>query len=261
MADGIGAATRRMNLAVVVVAGLVAAGCSGTSGTAPEESVATTVLAPIAPPSTTVALGIPAGDDTTVSRVIDGDTIEVAGGTRIRFIGIDTPETSTGPDCFGPEATTETRRLLPVDQRVRLVYDAERLDRFGRTLAYVYSLPDGLFVNLTLAERGFAVQATFPPNVAHVEEFRAATADARTSSRGLWAACPARRATTPRTTSPATPAPVTSPPTGAGPSDGGAGVSYASCGAARAAGAAPLQRGDPGYRSALDRDDDGVACE
>ena len=46
---------------------------------------------------------LPAGDDTSVVRVIDGDTIEVSGGTRVRLIGVDTPETFPGPDCFGPE--------------------------------------------------------------------------------------------------------------------------------------------------------------
>ena len=218
-----------------VVAGLIAVGCSGPGGEARESPrvATTTVLAPPTLLPRTIAPGVPAGEETTVSRVIDGDTIEVAGGTRIRFIGIDTPETSTGPDCFGPEATAETRRL-PIGRSVRLVYDVERLDRFGRTLAYVYDLPGGLFVNLTLAEEGFAVQATFPPNVAHVEEFRTAAADARAANRGLWGACPS-------TTSP----PPTSSPPAATPTGGG-GVSYANCTAARAAGAAPLYPGDPG---------------
>ena len=174
--------------------------------------------------------------------------------------------------------------MLPVDQRVRLVYDVDRLDTFGRTLAYVYSLPDGRFVNLTLARDGFAVQATFPPNVGHVEELTRAVAEARNAGRGLWSACPAPAtvplvtvpAGTPSTiaplaargavgTVPTTKPPVTAPRVTVPPttvtSPGGSGAYYANCTAARAAGAAPLRRGDAGYRSALDRDGDGVACE
>ena len=213
--------------------------------------------------TTTTILAIPSGDDTTVTRVIDGDTIEVAGGTRIRFIGIDTPETTASRGCFGLEAAAETRRMLPANQRVRLVYDVDRRDSFGRTLAYVYSLPDGRFVNLALAREGFAVQATVPPNVGHVEELTRAVADARNAGRGLWAACPL--ATSTSTTAPLAvrgaigTVPTTKPPT-VRPS-GGTPATYANCTAARAAGAAPLHRGDAGYRAALDRDGDGVACE
>ncbi len=66
------------------------------------------------PPTTTTTLPpLPAGDDTTVTRVIDGDTIEVADGTRVRFIGIDTPETQSGAECFGAESTSRTQALLP----------------------------------------------------------------------------------------------------------------------------------------------------
>lgn len=257
------------------------------------EAVVSLVVSDTRPSPTTTTVAIPAGDDTIVTRVIDGDTIEVAGGTRIRFIGVDTPETTPARGCFGSEAMAETQRMLPANQRVRLTYDVERLDTFGRTLAYVYTLPDGRFVNLALARDGFAVQATFPPNVGHVEELTRAVAEARNAGRGLWAACPApvparvaappaavpRVAAPPATTSttaplavrgavgivpptkpPATVPRVTTPPATV-TSPGAGGAYYANCTAARAAGAAPLRRGDAGYRSALDRDSDGVACE
>jgi len=255
-------------VAAVTMAGIIASGCSGTGGEAGEPAANDpTVPAPELPATTAVAAPeLPAGQDTTVSRVIDGDTIEVAGGVRVRLIGIDAPEISGGA-CFGTEAAAEARTLLPMAQRVRLVYDVERLDGYGRTLAYVYSLPDGRFVNLILARDGFAVQATFPPNVVNVEAIGAAAADARIARRGLWSACPGAPATsTPAVMAPVTSPPVSSPPVAAPPvtspsSRGGAGVYYANCTAARAAGAAPVYRGDPGYRPALDRDNDGVGCE
>lgn len=132
-----------------------------------------------------------------VIRVVDGDTIEVriAGVTeRVRLIGIDTPE-SVDPrspvDCFGPEASEAARALLPEGTQVRLVRDVEARDRYGRLLAYVYREADATFVNLVLAEQGFAEVATFPPNVSHTDDFVAAVAAARDERRGLWGACPA----------------------------------------------------------------------
>lgn len=131
----------------------------------------------------------------TVVRVVDGDTIvaEVAGtDERVRLIGIDTPE-SVKPrspvECFGKEASAHTRRLLADGTGIRLVLDVEERDRYGRLLAYVYRAADGMFVNLALAADGDAGLLTYPPNVAHVDELRAAVAAAREHGRGLWSAC------------------------------------------------------------------------
>lgn len=131
----------------------------------------------------------------TVVRVVDGDTIVVAIGEvdeRVRLIGIDTPE-SVDPrspvDCFGPEASGAARALLPEGTEVQLVRDVEARDRYDRLLAYVYRVDDGTFVNLSLAEQGFAEVATFPPNVAHTDELVAAVAQARHQGLGLWGAC------------------------------------------------------------------------
>jgi micrococcal nuclease len=131
----------------------------------------------------------------TVLRVVDGDTIHarVAGRDEtIRLIGIDTPETvkpNTPVQCFGEEASHRTKALLPSGTPLQLVRDAEARDDYGRLLAYVYRAGDGLFVNLELAEDGFAVPLTVPPNVAHTDEFVAAASDARRAGRGLWSAC------------------------------------------------------------------------
>jgi micrococcal nuclease len=131
-----------------------------------------------------------------VVRVVDGDTIRVALGgrvERVRYIGIDTPE-SVKPDtpvqCYAHRAAAENARLVR-GRRVRLVLDVEPRDRFGRLLAYVYRASDGLFVNADLVRRGFARTLTIPPNVRFAARFRALAARARRAHRGLWSACAA----------------------------------------------------------------------
>lgn len=127
-----------------------------------------------------------------VTRVVDGDTAEIEFEGReldVRFIGIDTPET-VAPDqpveCFGPQASEYVEGRLE-GQQVRLEFDVERLDRFGRTLAYIW-VGDELF-NETLVREGYALVTTFPPNVKYVERFQQAQTEAREADRGLWRAC------------------------------------------------------------------------
>lgn len=128
-----------------------------------------------------------------VTRVIDGDTAEMLLDGRevdVRFIGIDTPESVT-PDqpveCFGRRASAYTESRLG-SRIVRLEFDVERRDRFGRTLAYVW-VGDELF-NETLVAEGYAVVTTFPPNVRYVDRFVEAQRSARDAGSGLWGACP-----------------------------------------------------------------------
>jgi micrococcal nuclease len=130
-----------------------------------------------------------------IERVVDGDTIIVrtdAGEReRVRLIGIDTPESvkpGTPVECFALRASAFTKHLL-TGRRVRLVLDAETHDQYGRLLAYVYRLPDGLFVNAELLRRGMAQTLTFPPNVRFADRFAALARQAREASRGLWASC------------------------------------------------------------------------
>ncbi len=146
-------------------------------------------------PAATVAPAtgiLPSGLDVVVAKVVDGDTIEVAGGDRVRLIGVDTPETkdpNRPVGCFGKEASRFTATLIPVGTEVRLVGDAEQRDRYGRLLAYVYRRADGLFVNAELLRRGFAQLLTIPPNIAHTDEFASIAQEARSGSQGLWGAC------------------------------------------------------------------------
>jgi micrococcal nuclease len=133
-------------------------------------------------------------DTAPVVRVVDGDTIRVglpSGEEPVRYIGIDTPE-SVKPgapvECFAKRASAYNERLV-AGERVRLVYDIERRDRYGRLLAYVYRARDGLFVNAELVRRGYARQLTIPPNVEHEGLFRRLASTAREDDRGLWRAC------------------------------------------------------------------------
>lgn len=136
----------------------------------------------------------PGGDEAmaTVTRVVDGDTVavEIDGAEdRVRYIGVDTPE-SVAPgqpvECFGPEAARFNARLVEGEQ-VRLVFDAERRDRYGRLLAYVYT--GDVFVNEELIRRGFATTLTIPPNDSFADRFAELADRAAAAGRGLWGAC------------------------------------------------------------------------
>ena len=126
----------------------------------------------------------------TISRVIDGDTIEIETGDRIRYIGMNTPEIvdpRQPVECFGKEALAYNRELVE-GKKVKLVSDITDKDKYGRLLRYVY-MEDGTFVNLKLVEDGYANVMTIPPNVAMAEEFRKAERSARNDSRGLRRSC------------------------------------------------------------------------
>lgn len=138
------------------------------------------------------AVRTPQQDTGTCVSVYDGDTITVRLAnspqklTKVRLIGIDTPELRVGE--FG-EATKNFTKSLLLGQEVRLVYDAERYDKYGRTLAYVY-LKDGTFVNARLLEKGYARVMTIPPNTAHAAEFNKLQNRARAKQVGIWAQPP-----------------------------------------------------------------------
>ncbi|MBI3088481.1 MAG: thermonuclease family protein [Candidatus Omnitrophica bacterium] len=127
-----------------------------------------------------------------VRRVIDGDTVELADGRLVRYVGIDTPEvrrrSGTGwvedPEPFGREATEANRQLVE-GRAVRLEYDVRTHDDYGRLLAYVYV--GGEMVNARLLEDGYAQLLTIPPNVKYAERFRRLAQEARRAQRGLWA--------------------------------------------------------------------------
>jgi micrococcal nuclease len=130
------------------------------------------------------------GATVTVSNVIDGDTIEVSpaidGLKDVRLIGVDTPETvdpSEGVEPYGPQASEFTTRELSL-RRVRLEFDEERMDQYGRLLAYVYL--GGSMFNEELVEHGYAQAYPYPPNTAHAAQFAAVQRRARAAGLGIW---------------------------------------------------------------------------
>lgn len=124
-----------------------------------------------------------------VTRVIDGDTIEIdlnGRRERVRYIGIDTPETvhpNRGVEPYGLAASAANRRLVE-GRKVRLELDVEKRDRYGRLLAYIWV--EDILVNEWLVRNGYAQIATYPPNVRYVDRFLEAQREARASDRGLW---------------------------------------------------------------------------
>ena len=148
----------------------------------------------IKPESTRITTPETEEDSVLVTKVIDGDTIEVEGGIRVRLIGIDTPETvdpRRPVQCFGKEASNELKNLVD-GKRIILEKDISETDKYDRLLRYVY-VPLGdnqmLFVNDYMVREGFALVLTYPPDVKHNEQFRQAEREAREERRGLWGRC------------------------------------------------------------------------
>lgn len=127
-----------------------------------------------------------------VTKVVDGDTFWAEDGTnksvKVRLIGVDAPEARDAFNkkrgYFGKEAKAYLTKLLD-NKRVRLEFDVNRIDQFGRTLAYVY-LEDGTFVNADLIKNGYAMVMTVPPNVNFADYFLKLQEEARENRRGLW---------------------------------------------------------------------------
>jgi len=127
-----------------------------------------------------------------VARVIDGDTIELVGGQRVRLVQIDTPEKRE--ECYGDAASALTRRLLPAGTKVRIEQDPglDQVDRYQRKLAYVWKGDED--VNVTLVREGAAgVWFYGGKQGRHAKALLQATERARSERRGLWAACPLAR--------------------------------------------------------------------
>ncbi|HVV83195.1 MAG TPA: thermonuclease family protein [Kofleriaceae bacterium] len=125
-----------------------------------------------------------------VTNVVDGDTIDLDSGDRIRYLLIDTPESVNGAtDCYGAEAHQFNMDLV-LGQTVTLKYDdAQCTDRFGRLLAYV-SVGD-TEINSLLVERGYACVLYIPPaGTDRRAEFENLEAEAKAAGRGMWTDCP-----------------------------------------------------------------------
>ena len=135
-----------------------------------------------------------------VERVVDGDTLKLSGGERVRLIGVDTPEVHYSDKLLrdakrqnkdirviqelGRKASEFTKKLCG-GKKVRLEFDVEKRDKYGRLLAYVY-LEDGTFVNAKIMEEGYGQVMTIPPNVKYAGLFLQLQRQARDGRKGLW---------------------------------------------------------------------------
>ncbi len=126
----------------------------------------------------------------TVKRVIDGDTIELASGEKVRYIGVDTPEKvspTVSTQCFADEASRYNQSQVE-GKNVRLTQDTSARDPYGRLLAYVY-LEDGRLLNEELVKNGYAFSSVYPPDIANQRVLEQAQESARSQSMGLWKQC------------------------------------------------------------------------
>ncbi len=138
--------------------------------------------------------------DIYVKRVVDGDTIQLENGERVRLIGIDTPEMHESDKLYRDSQRThqdtrtikalgrrayEFTKTLVEGKRVSLEFDVEKYDKYDRLLAYVY-LKDGTFINAEIVKQGYASLLTIPPNVKYADLFLKLYQEARKTRRGLW---------------------------------------------------------------------------
>jgi len=182
-------------------------GVSTSTTTEATASTSTVTDSEITPPSsylppkeTTVAQSPVKLVTATVVRIVDGDTavFRLANGTqeKVRFIGVDTPESTNKIEPYGKAASAYTAKRLKVGSKVYLEKDVEPRDRYGRLLAYVWLTPPSAITetelrskqfNAMLAADGYAQQMTIAPNVKYAEYFRSFVQEARAANKGMWA--------------------------------------------------------------------------
>ncbi len=124
----------------------------------------------------------------TIEYVHDGDTLFLADGTKVRLLGIDTPEIGENRECYGDEATALLRSLLPEGSAVRILADVRPLDQYGRSLLFIYT-SEGVLVNLTMIEQGAAEAVVLEPNLLLADEFETAEDIAQSAGLGMWGTC------------------------------------------------------------------------
>jgi endonuclease YncB( thermonuclease family) len=232
-----------------------------TSATTPTTTkTTTTTVAPTtttaAPTTTTLLLASVAPTTTvavlSVTSVVDGDTLDLSDGTVIRLIGIDTPESD---QCGYGDAAAVMAGLVSGFDITLLPGARDDVDKYGRLLRYVEA--NGVDVNLAMIESGRAI-ARYDGRDGYGEHPRqsayVAADEASPSLNQCVVPLAAPVPSTPVTTTPVTTTPeTTTPPATA--------VYYKNCTAVRAAGAAPIHAGDPGWQTKFDADGDGVGCE
>lgn len=181
-----------------VLAVLALGGCHAPATTTPAastEQLGAVTCAPTGTGTRPATITAPAGGPFTVQSVVDGDTIRIdcnGESTRVRLVGINTPETvkdGSPVECGGPEASTALHTILDSGQVFLSTDPAQgERDRYGRLLAYVWAM-DGSLVNQTMLTMGHAEATGYGKSYAYKQPFEAAAKEAKNSGRGMWA-CP-----------------------------------------------------------------------
>ncbi len=138
-------------------------------------------------------------EEAKVNRVVDGDTIELTDGQKIRYLYIDTPETvkpNTPVMCYGIDAKTYNKKS--VDQKtIFLAFDKQPTDRYGRTLAFIYLNKEDASnnniqksLNADMVKKGYAKAVSYSPNTTFKKDFESMMVTAQESKKGAWANCP-----------------------------------------------------------------------
>ena len=130
------------------------------------------------------SISLDEGEEHEVTEVIDGDTIRLANGEKVRLIGINTPETG---QPYYSDATVKLTELVE-GKTVTLKKDKDHEDQYGRWLRYIYL--DDIFVNLEMVKGGYALSYRFEPNLKHADEFDDAEEEARNAGRVIWSPSP-----------------------------------------------------------------------
>lgn len=126
---------------------------------------------------------------TKVIKIIDGDTIEIDNGQKVRYIGINAPETvdpRKEVQCFGEQASAKNKELVE-GKTIKIEKDISETDKYGRLLRYVYV--DNKMINEQLVAEGYAYATAYPPDIKYQQIFKTAERDARDNNRGLWKSC------------------------------------------------------------------------
>lgn len=223
-------------------------------------------------------------EQVTVARAIDGDTLELSDGRKVRLVGINTPESTTRTEKYGKEASKYTASQLE-GKKVWIQKDVSDTDRYSRYLRFVWlQIPTddmnekeirSKMFNAQLVLNGYAEPSTYSPDVKYSEVFKKLGREAREKDSGLWAfgengttkgdldpkkavatATPSKpSSSSSSSSSDTTPAPVPEPKPAAEP------VFYQNCDALRQDHPQGVPQGHPAYASKHDRDKDGYACE
>jgi micrococcal nuclease len=147
-------------------------------------------------PSPTISLKQNNVETYKVTKIIDGDTIEIETGEKVRYIGVDTPELhhpQESVQCFGYEAMIKNKQLVE-GKSVSLEKDISEVDKYKRLLRYVFLADEAAtktatFINEVLVREGYARLATYPPDIKYQNIFLQAEKQARENKRGLWSRC------------------------------------------------------------------------